>query len=236
MDQLNSEPQPASPAPAFPPEALLSLSLRDGWEALKREPAILIGFVLLKIPVTAMVAIMLGGSSAIGSAFAPEGVRHLQSLLWGSIFALLDGIFSIGILYAALRVLRKEPVPFATFFAGFTRFVPVVIGLVLMELIVGFGIMFFVAPGIIFALAFSQWALLVMDRNVDAREALSRSWQMMRGYKADYFLLWLVLIAINILGLIPLGLGLIVTVPVTYATQAAFYDRLQRLQAQRASA
>jgi uncharacterized membrane protein len=236
MDQLNIEPQPAAPAPAFPPEALLSLSLRDGWEALKREPAILIGFVLLKIPVTAMVAIMLGGSSAIGSAFAPDSVRHLQSLLWGSIFALLDGIFSIGILYAALRVLRKEPVPFATFFAGFTRFVPVVIGLVLIELIVGFGIMFFVAPGIIFALAFSQWALLVMDRNVDAREALSRSWQMMRGYKADYFLLWLVLIAINILGLIPLGLGLIVTVPVTYATQAAFYDRLQRLQAQRASA
>ncbi|MBP6874451.1 MAG: DUF975 family protein [Candidatus Eisenbacteria bacterium] len=211
-------------------ETILSLALHDGWEALKREPLILIGFHLLKIPLIGMVALMLGGSFALGKAITPHFLHPLQRLILGSIFVLLDGIFSIGILYAALRILRRQPVPFSTFFAPFQRFVPIVIGLVLMQAIVACGIFVLIVPGIVFALALSQWALLVMDRNLDAVEALRVSWRMMRGFKADYFLLWLVLITINLLGAIPLGLGLFVTVPLTFATQAAYYERLSSIR------
>ncbi|MCK4415131.1 MAG: DUF975 family protein [Candidatus Eisenbacteria sp.] len=222
---------PPGPPLAAPGEGLVSLSLRGGWEALKRDPAVLIGFCLLKIPITALAAWILGGTLAIGAISAGEipPFEQFRKLLWGSAIGLLDGFLSAGILYAALRILRREPVVFSTFFSAFTRFVPIILAYVIVQLVVGFGILFFLVPGIIFAIAFSQWPLLIMDRGVGGPESLGQSWHMMKGYKADYFLLWLVLITVNFVGLIPLGLGLLVTVPFTYATQAAFYERLIQL-------
>jgi len=228
----------SSGAPALPPtqpaapltDSLLSTSLRDGWEAFKREPAILIGLFILKIPVTAFLAAMFAGLMALGGAFSDDHGHPPAIFFWSSLFNVLDNILSLGILYAALLAVRRQSVPFGTFLAGFRKLLPVLIGLVLMHLIVGFGLLFFIVPGLIFLLGFAQWALLVLDRDMSAPEALSRSWALMRGYKAEYFLLWLVLVAINIGGLIPLGFGLVVTIPFTFAVQAAFYDWLVRMK------
>ncbi|MFH1144873.1 MAG: DUF975 family protein, partial [Candidatus Eisenbacteria bacterium] len=181
------------------------------------------------VPIALLAAAALSGGMWWGAIAAPEGVQQFQKLIWGSLLCLLDGFVSVGILYAALLTLRRRPVPFGTLFAGFTRFAPVVVGLVLFQLVVGVGLMFFILPGIVLALAFSQWALLAMDRRLDGPQALGQSWHMMRGYKAELFLLWLVLIPINLLGLAPLGLGLIVTIPYSFAVLAAFYDRLVKL-------
>jgi uncharacterized membrane protein len=224
-------PATATPPVAAPEEGLVSYSLRGGWEILKRDPAVMIGFCLLKIPITAIAAWILGGAMAIGAISSADVApfEQFRKLIYGSAVGLLDGFLSAGILYAALRIMRREPAPFETLFAAFRRFVPIILAYVIVQLVVGFGILFFIVPGIIFALAFSQWPLLIMDRGAGGPESLGQSWHVMRGYKADYFLLWLVLITVNFAGLIPLGLGLLVTVPFTYATQAAFYERVVRL-------
>ena len=211
--------------PALEAASLVSGSLRDGWEAFKREAGILIAFVLLMIPIDALGLALTSGLSQGPS----EGLQNFQHFTWLSVFGLVHGIFTIGILYASLRALRRQPVPFSTFFAGFNRFGALILGLILMQLIVGFGTMFFIIPGIFFALAFAQWPLLVMDRRAGGPDSLGKSWHMMRGYKADFLLLWLALIGINILGFLAFIAGLLVTIPLSYAAQAAFYNRLMRI-------
>ena len=226
--QADYAPPPPGSSEITPAEGLVSLSLREGWETLKRDPAVMIGFCLLKIPITAVAAWILGGTMAIGAVSGGDiaPFEQFRKLIWGSAIGLLDGLLSAGILYAALRIQRREPVPFSTLFSAFSKFVPIILAFVIAKLVIGFGILFLFVPGSIFALALSQWPLLIMDRGTGGPESLGQSWHMMRGFKADYFLLWLVLITINFVGLIPLGAGLLVTVPFTYATQAAFYDRL----------
>lgn len=217
---------PPPPPPPGPPEGLVSVSLKDGWRAFKNQPAILIIFVILTIPVTAITLTAMSGKLWWIDAIGHDGLRHFQALVWGSMLGLFECLLCAGILYAALLSLRTRPIPFTTLFSAFTRFVHMILGLVLFHLIVGIGLMFFIVPGVVFALAFSQWPLLVLDRGAEAPQALGQSWNMMRGNKAELFLLWLVLLPVNVLGLIPLGLGLIVTVPYSFAVLASFYDRL----------
>jgi uncharacterized membrane protein len=227
-----SEERSDGPAPGGPqvvmPESLIGRSLSGGWEAFKHDPILLVGFFLLKAPLACAGAWILSGGYIHDFIF-PHGYHYFEgvhSTLYASLLDLFDGVLTAGLLYTALRVVRRQPAPFSTLFSGFTRFIPVVLAHILVKIAVGFGVFFFIVPGIILALGFSQWAFLIMDRDADCITALSGSWRMMKGYKAEFFLLWLVLIGINIVGILPLGLGLFLTVPFTMATQAAFYDQL----------
>ncbi len=208
--------------------SIIAWALTEGWRAFKRDPIVLVGFFLLKAPITAISVWILTGGFAYDVLY-PLGLKYLEGtrqMMLGIMAGLIDTFLTVGMLYTGLRILRREPAPFGTLFAGFTRFVPVLIAYLLVDILIGFGFFFLIIPGIVLALGFSQWALLIMDRRVDGIRAMELSWKLMRGYKLEYFLLWLVLIGINFAGLIPLGVGLLITVPFTFAVQAAFYDRL----------
>ncbi len=214
-----------------PAEGLISHALREGWEAFKRDPVVLVGFFVLKALFVGLSTWVLSGGFFFHSMHHHgfEYLEDLRSMVVASLSGMIDGLLEVGLLYAALLIVRRQPSPFGTLFSGFKKFVPVVIAGIVIKLIVGFGIMIFIIPGIFLAIALSQWAFLIMDRNAGALSAFEWSWQIMRGHKIDCFLMWLVLIPINIIGLIPLGLGLFITVPYTYAVQAAFYNRLAQL-------
>jgi uncharacterized membrane protein len=229
-------PPPGTPPPGTPPpagelpEGVISGSLREGWAAFKREPLVLIGLYLLKVAFTLLALwIIKGGIFSDILYWNQAGPFYkLHEMVVISLVSIVDNLFTVGLLYAALRIVRREPAPFMTLFSAFRKFVPLVVVQVIVHALVGFGVIFFIIPGIFIALAFAQWPFLIMDRNADIIGSLEGSWRMMSGYKAEFLLLWLVLIAINILGVIPLGVGLIFTVPLTYAVQAAFYDRALR--------
>lgn len=223
------------PAGPFPPagglpEGLISCSLRDGWQSLRRDPLPLIGFFLLKIALLLVAYWIISGGMLGGLIYGGHhGVGPFRSFLARSIMLLLDGILTASMLWIALRQLRRQDVPFLTIFSGFQRFVPLVVVQVVVYMLVGFGLFLLLIPGIFLALAWGQWPFLIMDRGAGILDALEGSWRMMRGFKGEFLLLWLVLIAINLIGLIPFGLGLIVTVPLSYSVQAAFYERVLRL-------
>jgi len=216
------------------PEGIVSGSLHEGWEAFKRDPVLLVGFFLLKVAFVVLASWLLKGGILGDIVYHDESgsLYEFRELIVTALIALLDGVLTAGVLFAALHIVRRETAPFMMLFAGFRRFVPLVVVQVITHTLIGFGIVFFVLPGIFIALALAQWPFLIMDRRTDILDTIEASWKMMRGFKTELLLLWLVLIGINLVGLIPLGLGLIVTVPFTYAVQAAFYERVLAAQAQ----
>lgn len=101
-------------------------------------------------------------------------------------------------------------------------FVAVLLGLVLL-----------VVPGIIVGLLFTFGTVLVVDRGLGPIEALKESIRLTRGNLWKLFLLALALLGLNILGVLALIIGLLVTVPVSmlasihaYRTLAAQKDAL----------
>ncbi|MDH5627817.1 MAG: hypothetical protein OEY69_05940, partial [Candidatus Krumholzibacteria bacterium] len=68
---------------------------------------------------------------------------------------------------------------------------------------------------------------VVVDEAVGPVEAIQRSWDITRGRTMDLFLLFLLLVGLNLLGIVALGVGLLVTVPVSGLSLAFVYRELK---------
>jgi len=208
---------------------IVSGSLHESWEAIKRDPVMLIGLTLLV-------------SACWGLFFfiAPNILGHNFDLFTGEhsyrtnndfgplkfLAILIINVFRAGLAFTFLRAIRREAAPFDSIFSGFPRIIHLVIADVLVGICVFCGFIFLIIPAIFFAISFAMRSLLIIDRDADCITALQGSWQMMRGYRLDLFLLSAALFALNIVGLLALGLGLIITLPLSYGAIASFYNRV----------
>ena len=98
-----------------------------------------------------------------------------------------------------------HPQPFLNFLAA-----SVVVGLA-----IGAGFILLIVPGIIFALMFMFTTFIVVDREAGPIEAMKESKRITYGYKWPLLGFALVLALINLLGLLALVVGLLVSIPVT---------------------
>ena len=89
-------------------------------------------------------------------------------------------------------------------------------------IIVGFLLLI---PGLYFMVKLQFAKLLVVDKDLSAMDAIKTSWKMTDGNFWSLFLYVLVVIGINLIGAIPLGIGLFVTVPVTMLASVELYKK-----------
>lgn len=105
-----------------------------------------------------------------------------------------------------------------------------VLNVLLAALIVGIlsGIGFFlcVLPGLAMLLFSAFVYYVALDQGVDAITAIRTSFSLVAKNFGQVFLLLLALVGINILGAIPCGLGLFVTIPLSYVAVGFAYRRL----------
>ena len=85
-----------------------------------------------------------------------------------------------------------------------------------------------IIPGIIKGIAYSQ-AMYILAENpeIGGREAISKSQEMMRGHKMEYFILLLSFIGWSILASLTFGLLYIWLIPYMNATYANFYQSIK---------
>jgi len=105
-----------------------------------------------------------------------------------------------------------------------------VVNVLLAALIVGvltsIGLVLCILPGIAVAIFSAFVYYFTLDQGQDAITAVRSSWSLVAKNFGSVFLLLLALLGINILGAIPFGLGLFVTIPLSYVAVAFAYRRL----------
>ena len=69
---------------------------------------------------------------------------------------------------------------------------------------------------------------IIFDWGLPATQALRESWNVMRGHKVQLLVLFFALFAVNMLGLLTCGAGMLVTIPVSVGAMTLFYDRIAR--------
>lgn len=209
------------PVPPLPPpiaEDIVGGALHDAWDALNRRPGLVIGSALLY----GFLNFIVWGFFQALIASDEHGASGFVAMIGWAFSAIMNS----GLLYTMLRIVRGENPPIEVLFAGFPKTLSILLAGLLVGLAIFLGFLLFLIPGVIIALGFSMYRLLIMDREAGGIEAIEASWRMMRGYKLQYFLLVLATIGINLLGFLCLGIGLIVTIPLTTAAKAAFYNRI----------
>jgi uncharacterized membrane protein len=89
------------------------------------------------------------------------------------------------------------------------------------------GMILLIIPGIIVATMLMFVKFIVVDRNLGPIEALKESARITKGHRMDLFLLLLAVIGINLVGLIALGIGLLVAIPVSGLAMVHAYRLLE---------
>jgi len=198
--------------PAAPPNLEISHLFRRGWEAFKQKPGLVIGAGLV-----AGVLTSLDNFVAEGSAL--EFPLSVASLL-------LLAPLTVGFDWLTLNLVRGESAEFSTLFSGFQRLGRSVGVFWLGAILVGIGLVLLVVPGLILSAGLLPAVFLVMDSELDATDCLRRAWKMTEGRKGQLLLLELALVGFNLLGLLVLVVGVLVTSAMSVVILAVAYDEL----------
>ncbi|WP_373495942.1 hypothetical protein [Aquiflexum sp.] len=163
---------------------------------------------------------------------------QLLAFLYLKDFAVLQGVFLAPPLYSgfylvANKISLKKRVVYPDFFKGFNFYIPVFAIWLIGQILTAFGLVLFVVPGIYLAVAYSFSVLMAIFGGFDFWTALEESRKLITVRWLKFFLFTLVIVVINVLGLLTFGLGLLVSVPVTfYATYIVFEDLTKEIFAE----
>lgn len=98
---------------------------------------------------------------------------------------------------------------------------------ILSRFLIALGIICFFIPGIIIALGLAMTSYLAVDTDLGPIEVMKKSWEMMKGYKWNFFVLGLSFIGWYLLIPFTLGLLLIWLIPYVTVAQTIYYDELK---------
>ena len=192
--------------------------IRAGWEIFKKRPLIIVGAFVLAMAISGIASSLLSPA---------EGAPVTAASVLMSIASAIIGIFvELGLLTFAIRAHDNveavkvndlwNPNAFLRYFgAQILVGITVIVGLILV-----------VVPGIIAAMGLMFASYLVIDKGRGPLEAYKESWKMAKGHKMQLFLLVLAVIGLNIVGLLALVVGLLVTIPVSMLAMVHAYRTL----------
>ncbi|MBN1693802.1 glycerophosphoryl diester phosphodiesterase membrane domain-containing protein [candidate division WOR-3 bacterium] len=132
-----------------------------------------------------------------------------------------------GISYLNLKASRGEKLEIKEMFSPFMDFWNVVLAGFLSTLIVGFGALFFIIPGIIFACKLIFVPYIVMDKKMKATDAIKESWDMTDGHAWTVFGIGVLAVPIIIAGYICLFVGVIISIMWIYIAFASLYHAVR---------
>lgn len=141
----------------------------------------------------------------------------------GAVPLILQGPMLIGMHIVCWRKLMGGRVDLNDLFKGFNYFVPSLAAVVLIAIFAAIGFLLCIIPGLVVLAMYKFTYLFIADKKMDFWAAMQASHSIV---KQDYFGFTMFVVAmllLNVLGVLCCVVGLLVTVPVTYAAITAAY-------------
>lgn len=135
-------------------------------------------------------------------------------------------IVSIGLIAIALKFLDNQQPRFEDLFSFKPFFWKYLGASILYGLVIWFGMILLIVPGIYWALKFQFFGYFVVEQASDPVEAMRRSSRITYSVKWKLFWFGIVLAFINTVGMMVLLVGLFVTVPFTLLAYSYVYRKL----------
>lgn len=186
---------------------------------------VLMTFLMLVIQTILQIPGYIG---SLLEVLSPENV--LASLSFSNISNILSLLalpLSWGLTVSLLRNHREESVDLENLFDGFRggRYTRVFCAIFLVNLFTFLWALLLIIPGIMKAFSYALTPYIIMDEpELTARQAITRSCEIMEGRRWKLFCLYLSFIGWGILCLLTFGIGFLWLVPYMNASIAAFYE------------
>jgi hypothetical protein len=190
-------------------ELRLGEYLKTGWEIFKKYPLGFVAFAFLYILILAVISY-------------PKGIGWLAA-------AAIHEPLIAGFIIVSLKLMQQQTPTFGDFFRGFQYqyFLPLVLLGIISSLLITLGLFLLIAPGVYLAVSYILAPLLVVDQRLDFWPAMEQSRTLVTPRWFSFFGLAMLLVLVNIAGLLALGVGVLVSIPVSWCTLVAAYADLE---------
>jgi len=182
--------------------------LQRGWQIMQQNLGGFLGFTVVLILI-----------SLIPTIF-PQRLVPLASL----IVNIISPILMAGYFIVAFKILKQQLVSFNDFFQGFNNFLAIFLTSLLVGIFVAIGFVLLILPGIYLLVAYTFAIPFVVGRRFDFWEAMESSRKVITKNWFSFFAFVIVLILLNMVGALLLGIGLLITIPLSYCAIAAAFD------------
>jgi len=148
------------------------------------------------------------------------------SAILGFVFFLIKTFIDIGMIRIALNFVDGLSSKYETLFSGMPLFLKYLAAVIIFIVLVGVGLVLLVVPGIIVGVRLMFFGPLIVDKGLEPIDAIKKSFEMTKGKTWDLFLFTLIVFGLNILGLLCLGVGLLLTLPLTSIATMDIYRKI----------
>lgn len=204
--------------------------LNRGWELLQQQMGSFIGFAAIftfVIPICLAILIAILDPAETGGVDRP--FTGLGALLNAASF-IVSPALEAGFYLVALKLAKRQLTTFSDFFRGFNDFLPLLMARVVTSVLIALGFLLLIIPGIYLAVAYAFTFPLILERKMGFWQAMETSRKVITKQWFAFLGLGLLLFVINLIGALPCGLGLLITIPWSYCTYVAAYERIFGLQ------
>ncbi len=138
----------------------------------------------------------------------------------------LNGPVAVAVFAVTLHRVRTGRFEFNLLETGGRLFVPAFLAGLLVSIFTSLGFALLIIPGLVVMAWYLFPFLLIVDRRRDFWEAMEESRLLVSRDLGGFFVFVLALLGINILGALALGLGLLISLPVTWVAITLAYQEL----------
>lgn len=205
-------------------EFSISATLREAWEKTSgAKTAILLSIVLYLVISFIVVLLLTTLLSLLGVPVGDEswGSAAIQMIVNIVLLPIATGIFLLGV----KRSLDLE-ISVGEVLDNYDKTLPLVISMLIMYVLVTLGFMLLILPGIYLAIAYYFAAPLIVGKELGPWQALEASRKSVTQKWFDFFGLAIMLMIINLIAAIPLGIGLIWTIPMSVVAYGVAYRNM----------
>jgi uncharacterized membrane protein len=160
--------------------------------------------------------------------FSDFGNYFLITLVFGFLNSvpLIQGALIAGFHIFTMKKLAGRKPELADLFKGFNFFLPTLVASLLIALFTFLGTLAFVIPGLVIAAMYKFTYLFIVDKRLDFWPAMQASHAVVKNDYFGFTIFLLLAVLVNIIGFCFLIVGLLVTIPVTFAAITVAYKEL----------
>lgn len=209
-------------------DASIGSIISEAWSLTKgNKGTIWLGLILFVVAYLAIayVAGVITGYDPFDLEAAASAGYSASSLLHQLIVTVAIAPLSAGLMMIGVKAARQEQVSPTEVFAHFDKMLPLVLGTVLVNILVGLGFLLLILPGVYLAVSYMLAIPVIADKGVGAWKAMEISRKGLTKHWFSIFGLLIVLLLIYIVAALPLLIGLIWAIPLALITIGVLYRR-----------
>lgn len=194
--------------------------LKEAWELFKKHLNVILA--LMGVYLAYYVA-----QYAVNYLFRGSFLASILSLVFLIVFLVIQ----LGAYNLILRIVDGKPATLKDLYT-YSDSTMKILRNIAAGIIVGFivivGLIFFVIPGIYLGIRLMFFTYYIVDKNAGVMDSIKMSWELTRNAVMNLFMLSILFIVINFIGALLFGIGLAVTIPLTFLATALLYRKFQK--------